>query len=181
MITHPSSITTPYPDAGKSVVSYALGQYSQGMFIVAQSTHGICAIFLGDDADSLIQELDHRLSHAQLVNRTPDSADLIKKVTAFIERPDSTLALPLDIYGTPFQKRVWHALQEIPAGTTATYTDVAERIGSPRAVRAVASACAANLIAVAIPCHRVVRRDGGLSGYRWGTHRKRFLLSVEAT
>lgn len=163
-------------DAG---IRFAIGQCSLGSVLVAQSSRGISAIFLGDDPDMLTRILLNRFPAAQFAGDDAAFRLLIERVTSFVDAPEADLDLPLDTRGTAFQESVWQALREIPAGTTASYTDIAERIGAPRAVRAVAQACGANLIAVAIPCHRVVRRDGGLSGYRWGVERKRDLLSRE--
>jgi AraC family transcriptional regulator of adaptative response/methylated-DNA-[protein]-cysteine methyltransferase len=137
----------------------------------------VCAIALGDDIPSLTANLRSRFPEAK-ESRQLDR--LLAHVIASVEAPTTSLEVPLELQGTAFQKLVWQALQEIPAGTTATYTEVAVRIGAPGSVRAVASACAANPIAVAVPCHRVVRSDGGLAGYRWGLARKRELLAREA-
>ena len=150
---------------------------------MASSEHGVCAIFLGNDPEKLIQDLQDVFPHAQLIGADQDYEALVANVVGFIEAPALGLNffkhLPLDIRGTAFQQRVWQALRQIPAGTTVSYSDIAALIGSPKAVRAVAGACAANTIAVAIPCHRVVRNDGALSGYRWGIERKRALLDLE--
>ena len=140
----------------------------------------MAAILIGDDPDTLARDLQDRFPNADLVGGDPAFEALVARVVGFVEAPGTGLDLPLDIRGTAFQQRVWQALRDIPAGATATYTDIAARIGSPRAVRAVAGACAANALAVAIPCHRVIRHDGGLSGYRWGVERKRDLLAREA-
>lgn len=163
-----------------ATIRFAIGQCSLGAILVAQSERGICAILLGDDPDALAHDLQDRFPNANLIGGDAGFEKLVAQVVGFVEAPALGLALPLDIRGTAFQQRVWQALQEIPAGKTASYTDIANRIGSPAAVRAVAGACAANAIAVAIPCHRVVRNDGGLSGYRWGVERKRTLLAREA-
>lgn len=163
-----------------ATIRFAIGQCSLGAILVAQSERGICAILLGDDPDALAHDLQDRFPNANLIGGDAGFEKLVAQVVGFVEAPALGLALPLDIRGTAFQQRVWQALQEIPAGKTASYTDIANRIGSPTAVRAVAGACAANAIAVAIPCHRVVRNDGGLSGYRWGVERKRTLLAREA-
>jgi AraC family transcriptional regulator of adaptative response/methylated-DNA-[protein]-cysteine methyltransferase len=135
---------------------------------------------LDDDADALVRDLQDRSPKAQLIGGGADFERLVAKVVGFVEAPARGLDLPLDIRGTAFQRNVWNALREIPAGETVSYSAVAERIGSPKSVRAVAGACAANTIAVAVPCHRVVRSDGGLSGYRWGAERKQMLLEREA-
>ena len=147
---------------------------------MAASKRGVCAILLGDDPNALARDLQNRFPRATLVGSDAEFEQLVAKVVGFVEAPRIGLDLPLDVQGTAFQQRVWQALQEIPAGETVSYTDVAQRIGAPKAVRAVAGACAANVLAVAIPCHRVVRIDGGLSGYRWGVERKRALLDREA-
>lgn len=160
-------------------IRYATAGCSLGLVQVAASPKGVCSIMLGDDAEELARELRGRFAKARLLPGDRKFAALVAKVVAFIETPHSTLELPLDVRGTAFQHRVWMALRDIPAGKTATYAEIAERIGEPRAVRAVAAACAANKLAVAIPCHRVVRSDGGLSGYRWGVARKRALLRRE--
>ena len=157
-----------------------MGQCALGAILVAQSQRGICAILLGDDPDRLVRDLQDQFPKAELIGSDGQFEQLIAQVVGFIEAPAMGLHLPLDVQGTAFQERVWRALREIPPGTTASYTDIAVRIGAPKAVRAVAKACATNHIAVAIPCHRVVRRDGDLAGYRWGVERKRELLRREA-
>jgi AraC family transcriptional regulator of adaptative response/methylated-DNA-[protein]-cysteine methyltransferase len=161
-------------------IRFAIGECSLGSILVAASDKGICAILLGDDPDALARDLQDRFPRASLVGADADFEKLVARVVGFVEAPAVGLDLPLDVRGTAFQQRVWQALRQIPAGTTATYTEIATKIGAPQAVRAVAQACAANAIAVAIPCHRVVRRDGSLSGYRWGVERKRALLEAEA-
>lgn len=163
------------------VIHFAVRKCSLGFVLVAITSKGICAILLGDTRRELIADLQHRFPKATLARAENDFARWIAEVARFVEAPQSGLGLPLDIRGTAFQQRVWQALQKIPVGNTATYSDVASAIGSPKAVRAVAGACAANAIAVAIPCHRVVRQDGSLSGYRWGVKRKRTLLTREST
>jgi AraC family transcriptional regulator of adaptative response/methylated-DNA-[protein]-cysteine methyltransferase len=135
---------------------------------------------MGDDPDSLVRELQDQFPKANLIGGDAGFERLVAKVVAFVEAPALGLDLPLDVRGTAFQQRVWQALRKIPAGSTASYTDVAKFIGSPNSVRAVAQACGANVLAVAIPCHRVVRNDGASSGYRWGVERKRALLEKEA-
>ena len=144
-----------------------------------RGTKGIAAILLGDDPDALARDLQERFPQATLIGADADYEAVIAKVVGFAEAPTVGLDLPLDVRGTAFQQRVWQALREIPVGQTLSYTDVAERIGAPRATRAVAGACAANRLAIAIPCHRVVRNDGALSGYAWGVERKRQLLAIE--
>lgn len=162
-------------------IYFTLGLSSLGDIVVAQSDKGICAILLGDNASELLQDLQDIFPQAKLIGGGKPFEQLIALVVDFIEAPKIGLNLPLDIRGTLFQQRVWQALGEIPVGTTVSYTDIAQRIGSPKAVRAVAGACAANILAVVIPCHRVVKNDGALSGYRWGVDRKRALLNKEAT
>lgn len=163
-----------------AVIRFAVGQCSLGAILVAQSQRGICAILLGDDPDRLVRDLQDQFPKAEIIGCDDVFEQLIAQVVGFVEAPSMGLHLPLDVQGTAFQERVWRALREIPPGTTASYSEIAERIGSPKAVRAVAQACATNHIAVAIPCHRVVRRDGDLAGYRWGVDRKRELLRREA-
>jgi len=161
-------------------IRFAVGQCSLGAILVAQSERGVCAILLGDDPHQLVCDLQDKFRRANLIGADQAFEALIAKVVGFIEAPAIGLDLPLDVRGTAFQERVWQALREIPVGSTASYADVALRIGSPKAVRAVAQACGANNLAVAIPCHRVVRSDGNLSGYRWGVERKRQLLERES-
>jgi AraC family transcriptional regulator of adaptative response/methylated-DNA-[protein]-cysteine methyltransferase len=169
-----------YRQGGKDAdIRFAIGQSALGAVLVAASDKGVCAILMGDDPEALIRDLEKRFPKANLIGADRDFEDMIAQVVGFVEAPGIGLDLPLDLRGTAFQQRVWQALREIPAGKTASYTDIAERIGAPKAVRAVAQACAANKIAVAVPCHRVVRNDGGLSGYRWGVERKRDLLKRE--
>ena len=162
-----------------SRIRFALGECSLGSILVAASDIGICAIALGDDPDLLARELQDRFPQAELVGGDSEFEQWIAKVIGFVEAPAIGLDLPLDMRGTAFQQRVWQALRQIPVGEKVSYTDIAQRIGAPKAVRAVASACAANALAVAIPCHRVVRADGNLSGYRWGVERKVKLLLRE--
>ncbi len=161
-------------------IRFAIGETSLGSILVACSERGICAIFMGDDPDMLVRELQDHFPRANLIGGDEQFELWVAKVVGFIEAPAIGLELPLDIRGTAFQQRVWNALRKIPSGTTVSYTEIAKRIGAPKSVRAVAQACAANTLAVAIPCHRVVRNDGGLSGYRWGVERKRKLLEREA-
>ncbi|MBC8145728.1 MAG: bifunctional DNA-binding transcriptional regulator/O6-methylguanine-DNA methyltransferase Ada [bacterium] len=169
-----------YRDGGVgTAIMFAIGESSLGSVLVARSERGVCAILLGDDADILARDLQDRFPRATLIGGDAEFVELIATVIGFVEDPRIGLLLPLDIRGTAFQQRVWNALREIPVGSTASYTDVAAMIGSPKSVRAVAQACGANALAVAIPCHRVVRTDGGLSGYRWGVERKRELLNRE--
>ncbi len=163
----------------KAEIRFAIGECSLGSILVAQSDRGICAILLGDDPDKLVRDLQDSFPRASLIGGDANFEQLVARVVGFIEAPGIGLDLPLDVRGTVFQQRVWQALREIPVGQTASYTEVARRIDSPTAVRAVARACAANKLAVAIPCHRVVRNDGTLAGYRWGVERKRTLLEKE--
>jgi AraC family transcriptional regulator of adaptative response/methylated-DNA-[protein]-cysteine methyltransferase len=157
------------------VIHYAVGESTLGLVLAASSQKGVCGILLGDEPELLINELQQRFPQARLADGNGDLAEII----ALVENPGLPLALKLDLRGTAFQQRVWQALGEIPAGATASYAQIATKIASPKAVRAVAGACAANALAVAIPCHRVVRSDGNLSGYRWGVERKRALLARE--
>ena len=160
-------------------IEFAIGESSLGAILVARSQRGVCAISLGDDAEALLRELQDRFPRAELIGGDAGFERLIAQVVGLIEQPNLGIDLPLDVRGTAFQQRVWQALRQIPPGDTASYAQIAQRIGSPTSVRAVAGACAANTLAVAIPCHRVVRSDGALSGYRWGVERKRELLSRE--
>jgi AraC family transcriptional regulator, regulatory protein of adaptative response / methylated-DNA-[protein]-cysteine methyltransferase len=161
-------------------IKFAVGQTSLGAILVASSRKGVAAILLGDDADELVRGLQDRFPKARLIGADRDYEALVARVVRFVEAPEIGFDLPLDVRGTAFQQRVWQALQEIPVGTTVSYAEIAERIRARSSVRAVASACAANNLAVAIPCHRVVRRDGSVSGYAWGVERKRALLEREA-
>jgi AraC family transcriptional regulator of adaptative response/methylated-DNA-[protein]-cysteine methyltransferase len=158
-----------------------LATSSLGIILVAVSTEGVRAVQIGDDAASLERELRQRLPAATFTPASGEAKELAQRVVERIEDPQSDAAVPLDIQGTPFQKSVWDALREIPPGTTVSYTELASRIGRPAAVRAVAHACAENAHAVLIPCHRALRSDGSLAGYRWGLDRKRELLEREAT
>jgi AraC family transcriptional regulator of adaptative response/methylated-DNA-[protein]-cysteine methyltransferase len=161
-------------------IRFAVGKCSLGAILVAATAGGVCAILLGEDAEQLVRDLQARFPRATLVGGDADFARTVARVVGFVEAPRIGLDLPLDLRGTAFQQRVWQTLREIPAGRTATYAEIARRIGAPQSIRAVAGACAANPLAVAIPCHRVVRTDGGLAGYRWGVERKRALLQREA-
>jgi AraC family transcriptional regulator of adaptative response/methylated-DNA-[protein]-cysteine methyltransferase len=161
-------------------IRFAIGECALGAILVAQSERGVCAIALGDDPDALARDLQDQFPQARLIGGDAAFEQLVAKVVGFVEAPGLGLDLPLDVRGTAFQQRVWQALREIAPGTTASYAEIAKRIGSPKSVRAVALACGANAIAVAIPCHRVVRSDGSLSGYRWGVERKSALLEREA-
>jgi AraC family transcriptional regulator, regulatory protein of adaptative response / methylated-DNA-[protein]-cysteine methyltransferase len=166
--------------AAATSIRFAIGQCSLGTILVAASERGICAILLGDDPEALIRSFQDRFPRASLIGADAGFEAWVARVVGFVDAPRLGLDLPLDIQGTAFQQRVWQALREIPAGSTASYAAIARKLGTPRAARAVAQACAANRLAVAIPCHRVVRADGGLSGYRWGVDRKRALLDREA-
>ena len=163
----------------QEVLTFAVGQCSLGSILVASSAKGVAAILLGDEPESLVRELEDRFPRARLIGGDKAYEQLVAQVVGLVEAPAHGLDLPLDVRGTAFQQRVWLALREIPAGTTETYSSIAEKIGAPSSVRAVAAACAANAHAVAIPCHRVVRRDGDVSGYRWGVERKRELIERE--
>jgi AraC family transcriptional regulator, regulatory protein of adaptative response / methylated-DNA-[protein]-cysteine methyltransferase len=160
-------------------IKFAVGQTSLGAVLVASSKKGVAAILLGDDADKLVRDLQDRFPRASLLGADQRYEALIAKVVGLVEAPEIGLDLPLDVRGTAFQQRVWQALQDIPVGATVSYAEIAQRIGAPKAVRAVAGSCAANNLAVVIPCHRVVRNDGSLSGYAWGVERKRALLERE--
>lgn len=164
---------------GETEIRFAAGECSLGSIVVAASDKGICAILLGDDAERLVEELHGHFPASRLCGGEARFDEWVARTIGFVDDPRVGLGLPLDIRGTAFQQRVWQALCDIPLGDTASYATVAERIGQPGAARAVARACAANRIAVAIPCHRVVRRDCGLSGYRWGVERKQALLQAE--
>ncbi|GGP20051.1 bifunctional DNA-binding transcriptional regulator/O6-methylguanine-DNA methyltransferase Ada [Silvimonas iriomotensis] len=170
-----------YQRGGAGVaIRFGVGQCALGAILVAATEQGVCSILLGDDPDALVRDLQDRFPNASLSGADAAFEQWMAQVIGFVDHPAAGLALPLDIRGTAFQQRVWQALRAIPPGQTVSYAEIAERIGQPRAVRAVAQACAANKLAVAIPCHRVVRNDGGLSGYRWGVERKRALLEREA-
>lgn len=161
-------------------IRFAIGECSLGSILVAATGLGVCAILLGDDPDALARDLQDRFPRARLIGGDRDFERVVAAVVGFVEHPRLGLDLPLDIRGTAFQQRVWQALREIPPGRTTSYSDIARRIGAPRSVRAVAHAVASNRLAVAIPCHRVVRNDGALAGYRWGVERKRALIEREA-
>jgi AraC family transcriptional regulator of adaptative response/methylated-DNA-[protein]-cysteine methyltransferase len=164
-----------------TTIRFAVGECSLGSVLVAATDTGVCAISLGDDPDTLVHALEDRFPTAALAGADAAFERWMSAVVALVDDPRVGLDLPLDVRGTAFQQRVWQALRDIPAGSTQTYSQVATTIGAPTAVRAVAAACAANTLAVAIPCHRVVRTDGSLFGYRWGVARKRALLEREAT
>jgi AraC family transcriptional regulator, regulatory protein of adaptative response / methylated-DNA-[protein]-cysteine methyltransferase len=170
-----------YRSGGSNMpIRFALGECTLGSVLVAQSTRGLCAILLGDNPEELLQDLEARFPHAELIGGDKEFEQLVAYVVGFVQAPRENFDLPLDIRGTAFQQQVWNALRRIPPGQTMSYTELAKTIGMPKAVRAVAAACAANSLAVAIPCHRVVRSDGNLAGYRWKIERKRLLLDAEA-
>ena len=178
-----SYLTIPAPNrsiGSTDTIRFAVGRCSLGALLVARSGRGLCAILLGDEPQPLVAELERRYPGAIDAGHEPDLADALTRVATLVENPAAELGLPLDLRGSDFMQEVWQALRDIPAGTTASYGEVARRIGAPASARAVARACAVNPLAVAIPCHRVVRADGGLSGYRWGVERKRELLAREA-
>jgi AraC family transcriptional regulator of adaptative response/methylated-DNA-[protein]-cysteine methyltransferase len=160
-------------------IFFAIADCSLGSILVVQSKKGVCSILIGDDPILLARDLQDQFPKANLIGNEHGYEDIVAKVVGLIEAPVIGLDLPLDIRGTVFQQRVWNALQQIPPGSTATYTEIARKIGMPKALRAVAQACASNVLAVALPCHRVIRTDGSLSGYRWGVKRKRALLERE--
>jgi AraC family transcriptional regulator of adaptative response/methylated-DNA-[protein]-cysteine methyltransferase len=179
MNTH-SSAPHRSPRQG-SPVQVAIDRCPLGLVLAAWTSQGLCAVLLGDDRAALLRDLEARLPSAALVAVEPSADDPIARVIALIESPRGAQELAIDARGTAFQRSVWSALREIPAGSTASYADIALRLGRPKAVRAVAGACAANPLAVVVPCHRVLRSDGSLSGYRWGVERKRALLAREAS
>jgi AraC family transcriptional regulator of adaptative response/methylated-DNA-[protein]-cysteine methyltransferase len=168
------------PDADRETLRWGVVSTSLGLALVARSDAGLRLVTLGDDAEALKADLEKRFKHARIVPDSEGLAEDLKAVAAQIDHPDRSLDLPIDARGTELQQAVWAALREIPAGATASYADIARAIGRPSAFRAVAQACGANPLAVITPCHRVVRADGGLSGYRWGVERKRALLAREA-
>ncbi len=164
---------------GRENIRFAIGDSPLGLVLVAGSAKGICAILLGDDRRVLEEELRHRFPHAELTAAGGACAALLSTVLKHLEEPARAPDIPLDERGTEFQRRVWQALREIPPGETTTYKEIAGKIGAPAAVRAVAGAIAANPLAILTPCHRVIRSDGGLAGYRWGVERKKRLLARE--
>jgi AraC family transcriptional regulator, regulatory protein of adaptative response / methylated-DNA-[protein]-cysteine methyltransferase len=174
-----TSTTIPANIDGETI-RFATGPCSLGLVLAAASENGLCAILFGDERGQLVRDLQDRFPHACLAEGGEETRRILAQVVGFIEKPAQDLDLPLDPRGTPFQQRVWKALREVPAGITASYGEIAKRIGQPRDAKDVAEACAANAIAVAIPCHRIVRADGSISGYRWGVRRKRALLAREA-
>jgi AraC family transcriptional regulator, regulatory protein of adaptative response / methylated-DNA-[protein]-cysteine methyltransferase len=173
---------TEYQQGARGLeIQFAVKSVWLGWVLVAATPKGICTISLGDTAEVLRTQLQHQFPHAQIQESDPTFEDWIEQVLAFIETPQRGLNLPLDIQGTAFQRQVWQALQTIAPGHTASYSEIAQQIGNPKAVRAVARACAANQLAVAVPCHRVLGNDGSLKGYRWGSDRKQSLLEREAS
>jgi AraC family transcriptional regulator of adaptative response/methylated-DNA-[protein]-cysteine methyltransferase len=172
----PSAFRSGAPNAE---ITFAIGQSSLGKVLVAASDKGVCAIFFGDSPQALVRDLIRQFPRARLIGGDCAFEQLAAQVIDFVENPRIGLDLPLDIRGTAFQHRVWDALRRIPVGSTASYAEIARRIGAPKATRAVARACATNCIAVAIPCHRVIGSDGSLTGYAGGIERKRALLSKE--
>ena len=181
---HGAATTALYLRQPNSVVEeqihYDIGDGSLGKFLAAQSSHGICAIMFGDNEQVLASELARSFPRAKRVLSYYALRGLITEINTAIAWPEYRLSQPLDIGGTSFQQQVWQALLETPTGATASYQDIANRLGKPDAVRAVAGACGANLLALAVPCHRVIRQDGDISGYRWGVQRKQALLQREA-
>ncbi|TPM34268.1 methylated-DNA--[protein]-cysteine S-methyltransferase [Mesorhizobium sp. B2-3-4] len=177
---------TPMPAADSKaaaldIVTYAIGESAIGAILVARSPVGVCAILIGSAPETLEQDLAERFPGRVLIEDEPGLRDDLAAIARFVETPGAGLDMALDMrHGTPFQQRVWEALRTIPCGATVTYTALARRLGMPDGARAVATACAANAIALGIPCHRVLRADGSLSGYRWGVERKRALLAREA-
>jgi AraC family transcriptional regulator, regulatory protein of adaptative response / methylated-DNA-[protein]-cysteine methyltransferase len=170
----------PTCDARRETIRFAVGDSSLGKILVAVTATGICAILFGNSADAMAHDLQDRFPAAELIEGGADLDPMLTRALGLIEAPAGGLDLPLDLRGTPFQQRVWQALREITPGATASYSEIAERIGAPTEAYAVGEACAANPIAVAIPCHRVLRKNGELAGYRWGLRRKRTLLAREA-
>ncbi|WP_313609297.1 bifunctional DNA-binding transcriptional regulator/O6-methylguanine-DNA methyltransferase Ada [Rhizobium sp.] len=182
-ITNKSLGMTPshFKDGGsKETLHFAVGETSLGAIVVASSKKGIAAILMGDDPETLLRDLQDRFPKSKLNGGDAEYEGTVARVVGLIEAPSLATSLPLDIRGTVFQRRVWHALQSVPVGETISYDEIARRVGHPRAVGAVASACASNPLAVAIPCHRVVRHDGTYFGYTWGLERKRVLLDRES-
>ena len=161
------------------IIRYAIGQSYLGWVLVAATELGICRIDIDDDRECLRARLAASLPEAELLDNDSNFNETVSRLLSFLEKPGQHWDLPLDIQGTAFQRQVWMALRDVPSGTTVSYADIADRIGRPKAARAVAQACASNKLAVAIPCHRVVRSDGELGGYRWGIGKKRMILERE--
>lgn len=172
--------TTIPANVDSEAIRFAIGPCSLGLILAAASENGLCAILFGDAQGQLVRDLQDRFPHARLIEGGEDAKRMLALVVGFIEKPAQGLDLPLDARGTPFQQRVWSALREVPAGATASYGEIAKRIGRPKEAKEVAEACGMNPVAVAIPCHRIVKADGSISGYRWGVRRKRALLAREA-
>ncbi len=167
------------PKLLSTTIKFGIGECWLGKILVASTEKGVCAILLGDSDETLTEELQERFPQAELVPGEPHFKTIVGMVIQFVNDPTSDFVLPMDLQGTPFQHRVWEVMRQIPAGTTTTYADLAKGIGNPKSIRAAAGACAANPLAVAIPCHRVICSDGSLSGYRWGIERKENLLKRE--
>ena len=163
----------------KEVIHFAIAACSLGPILVASTHRGVCAILFGEEPEALVNDLQHRFSQAELMGASQDYNDVVAAVVALVERPKLPFNLPLDVQGTAFQQKVWTELRRVQAGETVSYAELAARIGRPSSFRAVAGACARNPLALVIPCHRVVKKDGGLSGYRWGVENKRKLLERE--
>ena len=161
-------------------IRFATGPCSLGLILAAMSNDGLCAVLFGDESNQLVRDLRDRFPHANLIEGGHEASQVLAQIAGFIEKPTQGLNLSLDPRGTPFQQCVWKALRDVPTGATVSYGEIAKRIGQPSGAKEVAEACAANAIAVAIPCHRVVKADGSISGYRWGVARKRALLAREA-
>jgi len=178
--SEPARTDSPVTDRHDAEIFFTTGESALGTVLVARSSRGICAILMGSEAGTLTADAAERFPGGTLMRNDRELEADLDKIVRFIATPERGLDLALDIRGTPFQRRVWDALCAIPCGRTVTYAALARRIGEPEAVRAVANACAANAIGLAIPCHRVIRSDGTLSGYRWGVERKRALLAREA-
>lgn len=160
-------------------IDYATFLHEFAAFLVAQEQQGVCALLLGDTEQELVEDLQRRFPKAGLRENKQLLAPRIRQVASFLSKPDHELRMPLSLHGTEFQQSVWQVLQQIPLGSTMNYSQIAQQIGKPTAMRAVARACASNPVALVVACHRVLRIDGGISGYRWGVERKRKLLELE--
>ncbi len=167
------------PEAPCADIKFGVAPSSLGLVLVGRGAEGVCAVLLGDDRRALQRDLQERFRDATLLEADAELGALLEKVVQLVDAPSRSLEMPLELRGTEFQRKVWRALREIPAGSSASYAEIARRIGIPNGARAVAQACAANPLAVVIPCHRVVSSGGKLSGYRWGVERKRILLEKE--